>query len=109
MPQPDIKRKPPCIGGTELVSLSCNRVLISAESDSDRELFFKKIFKKNLEAIFHSIMKKKSKILYFHVIFNISKRKFEKSSLSLVGIGERLQNDINIISVALFLAKIFSL
>ena len=28
----DIKRKPPCIGGMELVSLSCNRVLISAES-----------------------------------------------------------------------------
>ena len=28
----DIKRKPPCIGGMELVSLSCNRVFISAES-----------------------------------------------------------------------------
>ena len=28
----DFKRKPPCIGGMELVSLSCNRVLISAES-----------------------------------------------------------------------------
>ena len=28
----DFKRKPPCIGGTELVSLSCNRVFISAES-----------------------------------------------------------------------------
>ena len=27
-----IKRKPPCIGGVELVSLSCNRVFISAES-----------------------------------------------------------------------------
>ena len=27
-----IKRKPPCIGGMELVSLSCNRVFISAES-----------------------------------------------------------------------------
>ena len=27
----DIKRKPPCIGGMELVSLSCNRVFISAE------------------------------------------------------------------------------
>ena len=26
------KRKPPCIGGMELVSLSCNRVFISAES-----------------------------------------------------------------------------
>ena len=26
------KRKPPCIGGKELVSLSCNRVFISAES-----------------------------------------------------------------------------
>ena len=26
------KRKPPCIGGIELVSLSCNRVFISAES-----------------------------------------------------------------------------
>ena len=25
------KRKPPCIGGMELVSLSCNRVFISAE------------------------------------------------------------------------------
>ena len=29
---PYIKRKPPCIGGMELVSLSCNRVFISAES-----------------------------------------------------------------------------
>ena len=28
----NIKRKPPCISGMELVSLSCNRVLISAES-----------------------------------------------------------------------------
>ena len=28
----DSKRKPPCIGGMELVSLSCNRVFISAES-----------------------------------------------------------------------------
>ena len=28
----DDKRKPPCIGGMELVSLSCNRVFISAES-----------------------------------------------------------------------------
>ena len=28
----DAKRKPPCIGGMELVSLSCNRVFISAES-----------------------------------------------------------------------------
>ena len=28
----DIKRKPSCIGGMELVSLSCNRVFISAES-----------------------------------------------------------------------------
>ena len=28
----DNKRKPPCIGGMELVSLSCNRVFISAES-----------------------------------------------------------------------------
>ena len=28
----DTKRKPPCIGGMELVSLSCNRVFISAES-----------------------------------------------------------------------------
>ena len=28
----NIKRKPPCIGGMELVSLSCNRVFISAES-----------------------------------------------------------------------------
>ena len=28
----DHKRKPPCIGGMELVSLSCNRVIISAES-----------------------------------------------------------------------------
>ena len=27
-----LKRKPPCIGGMELVSLSCNRVFISAES-----------------------------------------------------------------------------
>ena len=27
-----VKRKPPCIGGMELVSLSCNRVFISAES-----------------------------------------------------------------------------
>ena len=26
------KRKPPCIGGMELLSLSCNRVFISAES-----------------------------------------------------------------------------
>ena len=26
------KRKPPCIGGMELVSLSCNRIFISAES-----------------------------------------------------------------------------
>ena len=28
----DLKRKPPCIGGMELVSLSCNRVFVSAES-----------------------------------------------------------------------------
>ena len=28
----NIKRKPPCIGDMELVSLSCNRVFISAES-----------------------------------------------------------------------------
>ena len=27
-----IKRKPPCIGGMELVSLCCNRAFISAES-----------------------------------------------------------------------------
>ena len=27
-----LKRNPPCIGGMELVSLSCNRVFISAES-----------------------------------------------------------------------------
>ena len=30
--QIDTKRKPPCIGGMDLVSLSCNRVFISAES-----------------------------------------------------------------------------
>ena len=30
--QRDNKRKPPCVGGMELVSLSCNRVFKSAES-----------------------------------------------------------------------------
>ena len=30
--KPDTKRKPPCIGGMELVSLSCNPVFISAKS-----------------------------------------------------------------------------
>ena len=32
LPPPPLKRKPPCIDGMELVSLSCNHVFISAES-----------------------------------------------------------------------------